>query len=598
MAPTAPCLSLALAAFLAYGLGALGIDFVFDQQSPNGRPLVSSFFGVIGTNATYDYVVVGGGTGGLAVATRLAAANLSVAVLEAGGFYETDNSNLSIVPGYATYYTGSDRDNGQPLIDWLISTTKQAAPINRTLHYARGKTLGGSSARNYFLYQRPTIGSMEQWSEEVGDDSWTFDNLLPYYKRAVNFTAPDTALYTNSSNPQNLSSFEPAGGPVQVSFSHSVDAFGTWARLAFINASMPQIDGLSSGKLIGSAYAGLTIDPKNGYRSSAESSYLQSALNNHSAPIIYKQTLGSKILFNGTTAVGVQAITAGSFGTPSVNFTLRARREVIVAAGAFQSPHLLMLSGIGNCTELISAFGIDCVSDLPGVGQNMWDHPIFGSSHAVDVLTASASANNATVARHLVQTYLTTGGSSLSIFGPGYYGWEKLPEPYRSALSDCSRTELDATFPADWPEIEWLPVGAYNGYNLNKQTADPRDGKMYATLNAALVAPLSRGTVKLASNSPLDLPVVDPAWLTAQADKEIAVQAFKRQRQIWEIFVKLGVAAPEEVFPGPSVQSDEEILEWIGASMTTVYHAAARAKWSTVYAFAEKMAQQIIDSRE
>jgi len=421
---------------------------------------------------------------------------------------------------------------------------------------------------------------MQQWSELVGDESWTFDNLLPYYKKAVNFTPPDAALYTNSSNPQNISSFTPNGGPVQVSFSGAVDPFGTWARLAFINASMPQIDGLSSGKLLGSAYAGLTIDPTTGYRSSSEASYLQSALNNHSSPIVYKNTLASQILFNGTEAVGVSAITAGTFGTPSVNFTLSATKEVILSAGAFQSPQLLMVSGIGNCTEL-AAFGIDCKVNLPGVGLNMWDHPIFGSAHAVDVNTASAGINNATVAQALVQLYLTTGGGPLSIFGPGYYGWEKLPEPYRSALSNSSRAALDKTFPADWPEIEWLPVAAYNGYNLNKQTGDPKDGRNYATLNAALVAPLSRGTVKLASPNMWELPIIDPAWLTNPADREIALQSFKRQRELWGIFVDMGVADPVEAFPGPSVQTDAQILEWIGEAMTTVYHAAGTCKMGT-----------------
>jgi len=624
---------LGLYALLAVWTAAL--DFSFNQQISNGKPLVSSFFGIPGTNATYDYVIAGGGTGGLALATRLVQANFSVAVVEAGGFYEVENSNLSIVPGSATYYTGSNRDNFQPLVDWGISTTVQPGSANRTLHYARGKTLGGSSARNYFLYQRPTVESMQMWADAVNDQSWTWNSILPYFKKAVNFTAPNEAVYTNTTNPQDVSAFEPAGGPVQVSFSGAVDPFGTWARQAFAKAGMPQIPGLSSGKLIGSAYAGLTIDPKNGYRSSAEASYLDSALNAHKAPITYTHTLATEILFNGTTATGLRAMTAGTFGTPSVNFTLSARKEVILAAGAFQSPQLLMVSGIGNDTEL-AEFNIPCRVNLPGVGREMWDHPIFGSAHAVDVNTASAGINDATIAQQLVQLYLKTGGGPLSIFGPGIYGWEKLPEPYRSQLSNTSRAALDDAFPSDWPEMEWLPVAAYNGYNLNKQTGDPRDGNNYATLNAALVAPLSRGTVKLASPHMWDLPIVDPAWLTHPADRELALQSFKRQREIWSIFVDLGVAHAEEAFPGASVQTDAEILEWIGESMTTVYHAAGTCKMgsasdemavvdsnafvygtqnlrivdasampllppghpqSTIYAFAEKIADQIITGK-
>ena len=207
-----------------------------------------------------------------------------------------------------------------------------------------------------------------------------------------------------------------------------------------------------------------------------------------------------------------------------------------------------------------------------------WDHPIFGIAHAVEVNTASAPKNNATLAAELVELYLETRTGPLSIFGPGYYGFEKLPEPYRSALSVDTVTQLDKLFPADWPEIEWLPNPTYNGNNTNKITADPVDGKNYATMSLALIAPLSRGRVTLNSPHMWDLPTVDPQWFTAQADKEIAIQAFRRVREMWQIFVDLGIADQEEAYPGPQVQTDEEILDWIGRSMLTVYHAAATNK--------------------
>ena len=124
---------LVLCAFSLLILSVSAADFVLNQQHPNGQPLVSSFFGKPGTNATFDYIIVGGGTAGLALATRLAAADLSVAVIEAGGFYETDNSNLSVVPGYSTWYTGSDPADFQPLVDWGIATTEQ--PVSQHLCY-------------------------------------------------------------------------------------------------------------------------------------------------------------------------------------------------------------------------------------------------------------------------------------------------------------------------------------------------------------------------------------------------------------------------------------------------------------------------------
>ncbi|KAK0933749.1 hypothetical protein LTR29_014682 [Friedmanniomyces endolithicus] len=448
------------------------VDFALNQQYPNGKPLVSSSFGVPGNNATFDYVVVGGGTAGLALSTRLSAVGLSVAVIEAGGFYETDNSNLSVVPAYATFFTGSDPTNFQPLVDWGISTTPQSGSANRSIHYARGKTLGGSSARNYYLYQRATVGSLQKWADDVEDQSYTWQNLLPYYKKAVYFTPPNETRYDiNSSNPYDAAAFEPSGGLVQVSFSNAVDPLGTWFHRAFPKLGMPQLPGFSSGYLIGSGYALQTIDPVTAYRSSSEASYLQTALNNHSAPIVYKNTLAAKILFNGTTAIGVSALTQGTYGTPSVNFTLTARKEVILSAGAFQSPQLLMVSGIGNCTEL-AGFNISCRVSLPGVGKGLWvststvlafdedlrlllirppvlqDHPVVGTIHAVHVNTASAGVNNATLANELIQTYLQSASGPDSIFGPDYYGFEKLPEPYRSSLSNETLAQL-ATFPAD-----------------------------------------------------------------------------------------------------------------------------------------------------
>lgn len=441
--------------------------------------------------------------------------------------------------------------------------------------------MGGSSARNFFLYHRPTIQSLEKWADEVDDDSFLWDNMLPYFKKSTNYTAFSNSSYTNSTNLQTPEAFTPNGGPLHVSFSNEVDAFGTWARLAFIKAGMPQVDGFNSGKLLGSAYATLTVDPTNAERSSSSSSFLQSAIDAKLPGLtVYKNTLATQILFasNGSSsATGVSALTAGSFGTGSVNFTLSANKEVILAAGVFQSPQLLMVSGIGNCSEL-ARFNIDCRRELPGVGQNLWDHLLYGSARRVNVPTSSASANNATVAAGVVAKYLSSASGPLSIIGPGYYGWEKLPEPYRSNLANSTRAALDAAFPSDWPEIEWLPIGGYSGDNTNKQTADPRDGHNYATINAGLVAPLSRGTVKLAGSDMLTLPAVNPSWLSHPADLDLAVQAFKRQRAIWDSLAEMGVADAEEAYPGTSVQTDEEIRAWIGQRLNPIYHASGTCK--------------------
>ena len=149
---------------LALQLAAFGSASHFGI--PNHGPditLPSSSFGPP-ANATFDYLIVGGGTAGLTVATRLTQGNpsLRVAVVEAGGFYEVGNGNRSIVPGYAALYTGSDPKDTNPHVDWGFQTTPQPGAANRRIHYPRGKTLGGTSARNYMAYHRPSAGAMQR----------------------------------------------------------------------------------------------------------------------------------------------------------------------------------------------------------------------------------------------------------------------------------------------------------------------------------------------------------------------------------------------------------------------------------------------------
>lgn len=422
------------------------------------------------------------------------------------------------------------------------------------------------------------MGSLQKWADEVGDQSYTWDNFLPYYMKSCNYTSPNQALYTNATNTQDRSSFDPAGGPLAISFSNFVDPFGTWAQKAFEHVGMSAINGLNSGLLMGSAYATLTIDPRNAYRSSSESSFLQAALQNGTSPTVYKNSFAQRILFSSNnTATGVLVTTAGPYGIPAVNYTLSARKEVIVSCGVFQSPQLLMVSGIGP-KDTLSQFGIPVLKDLPGVGQNMWDHTLFGTDYRVNVNTASAALNNATLAAAAVKLFQQNATGPLSVFGASYYGFEDLPQPYRSNLTNASLSALAANFPIDWPELEWLPVSAYLGYQEDRQTADPRDGSNYATINTAIVSPLSRGNVSLQSASMLDPPLINPNWLTDPTDIELAIQSVHRQREVWAYLTSQGLTNGIEALPGANVTSDADILAYIQKSIIQVYHAAATCK--------------------
>lgn len=443
---------------------------------------------------------------------------------------------------------------------------------------------------------RGTVDSFAKWAELVNDSSYLFPNVLPYYQKSPHYTPFNASLYQNATNTQSPSSFSPSGGPLQVSFANAVDAFGTWVLQLYQAFGMGLIPGFNDGALLGSAFMTSTVDPNTGIRSSSSSSFLQTALQRNLAPTIYTNTLAERILFTNTNtttprATGIRVTTAGTFGTPSLSYTLTARRSLILSGGAIQSPQLLLVSGIGNCTAL-STLSIPCTADLPGVGHNLQDHVLFGTSHRVHLLTASASLSNATLAAEAISTYLsaspssngttTTGRGPLSLPGTGVVGWEKLPGAYRAALSNTTRALLDASFPADWPEIEWLPMSALYGTGDDPIDTDPRDGSNYATLNSALVAPLSRGSVRIASAAMHVPPLIDPGWLAHPGDREVAVQAVRRQREMWGWLAAAGVAEADEYYPGEDVvSSDAELEAWLKRAASTVNHASCTCKMGT-----------------
>ncbi|MCJ1377520.1 hypothetical protein MMC17_000615 [Xylographa soralifera] len=527
--------------------------------------LYSNSFGVP-ANETYDYVVIGGGTAGNTIAARLAEdPSLSVAVIEAGGFYEVENGNRSVVPAYSTDNAGSLPNTTQPLVDWGFVTTPQAGANNRTLHYAHGKTLGGASARNYMAYQRGTLGSFQTWADIVGDQSYTFDNLLPYFQKSVNFTPPNFSKRVNNSTLNyDASAFNNSlRGPLQVSYENWASPLSSWAQKAFTAVGILPNEGFNSGNLFGSMWVSHTISPQKQHRSSSQTSFLDQAIRTTTL-MVYTKTLAKRILFDAQKkAYTVEVNTAG------LSYTLSARKEIILSAGAFQSPQLLMVSGIGP-PEILRKYNIPVVASLRGVGQNMWDHILFGSSHRVQVLTKSKLTNDPVYAAQAKSDYLNNQTGMLTS-PTGSLAWEKIPATYRSSFSPSTSAAL-ATFPGDWPEIEYLVFDAFLGYSLDYSDADPADGYNYGTLANALVAPLSRGNVTIVSSDTADAPVINPNWLTDPADAEVAVAAFKRSREVWGQLQSITIGP--EYFPGAAVQTDEDILAFIRQSCIQLYHAA------------------------
>ncbi|KAL9563845.1 hypothetical protein ACKAV7_012017 [Fusarium commune] len=529
--------------------------------------------GIPGVDAAYDYVVVGGGTAGNTLGYRLAKAGHTVAIVEAGAFLEISKPVLATTPGGVTAGSGASLVDSNPLRDWKFTTTPQTSANNREIHYARGKVLGGSSQLNFLVYHRPTNGTMAKWAEEVGDDSYRWDAMLPHFQRSANFTPPNNMkrgpeIITDYDN----DAFSTTGGPVHVSYANYVPSWSALVAKGLGAVGLKSINGFSSGRLLGYSYTTTTVRSESATRSASDD-FVKAARNEKLNTLkIYTQSLAKRVLFNKEKrATGVEVTSLG------VDFTLKARKEVILSAGVFMSPQILMVSGVGPKKHL-QEFNIPVIADIPGVGQNMWDHILFGPSFEVQGLqdTLSVAVNNATVFQGALDAYIQQQAGPLTSNQVELLGWEKLPQKYRSRFSPQTLKDLEG-FPDDWPEAEFIPLNVYSedwSYPILQQ---PTDGKKYTSINGALVAPLSRGNITLRSNSTSDAPLINPNFLADKADQEVAIALFRRIREVAKSGPMKDIIL-KEVYPGEEHETDEQILAILRDTLMTVWHAACTCK--------------------
>lgn len=261
-------------------------------------------------------------------------------------------------------------------------------------------------------------------------------------------------------------------------------------------------------------------------------------------------TQAMRIVFNDQScATGVQVQGAG------MNWTLSAKKEVIVSAGVYHSPQLLMVSGIGPA-DMLRAHNISVIKDLPGVGQNMHDScNIGGVTHHSSVMTPA-------ITQEVIAQYINNASGILTNSGGDVLGWEKLPAPLRQNMSNSTLEQL-AQWPADWPEVEYIP----------SSSGGPADTQS-ASVGMLMVAAISRGNVTIRSNSMLDKPVISTNWLLEKADQEVAVQAYRRAREAWKAF-PADIVTSEEIFPGANVTSDADLLEAIRGEVGAIHHGTS-----------------------
>lgn len=285
---------------------------------------------------------------------------------------------------------------------------------------------------------------MSRWAELVEDPSYLFENTLPFFMKTVSFTPPDPD-YRNVRTLYNQSTFDQTGQPLEVSYPKFPMPFSDWVRKALIDVGLPEAEDFNSGTLMGHQFCSMTIRPRDQSRSSSEAAFFQPSQKLDGLSV-YQKTLAKRILFDAQKkAVGVRI--KGSWKS-----TLKATREVILSAGAFQSPQLLMVSGIGPA-DALQRHGIKVLVDLPGVGQNMWDHVFFGPSYQVTVDTFSKIAHSPF--QFLVQmfNYFLLKKGALTNPSTDYLAFEKVPLRLRSNWPANVAKDL-SWFPDDWPEVE------------------------------------------------------------------------------------------------------------------------------------------------
>ncbi|KDE03474.1 hypothetical protein MVLG_06036 [Microbotryum lychnidis-dioicae p1A1 Lamole] len=534
--------------------------------------------------ATYDYVVIGAGTAGATIAARLAEdPSVTVAVIEAGDGLQNINP-LAFIPGADVLGVGADSSDKQILNDWAPITQPQRGAGNRQLHYARGKGVGGSSIKNFMIYQRPDRTSFDAWEQATaGQDSpgWTWEDVYPYFTKSVAITPANNekrgAQYAPRYNPAAFPQTDSSQAPLTLGYPNFAFEYGTTLAAAYDELGYPAASDFSSGTLNGYAYNPSTIDASNGHRATSQK-FIKNAQNNGLSNLkVISSAMVKKINFDSEmNAVSCTYTTLfGAFRT-----TVSARREIILSAGAFQSPQLLMVSGIGPKAQL-SKFGINQLVDLPGVGQNLQDHVFFSPSYEIKnhiynlggetrlfkLLLAGASA-------------LFTNSDSLTNPVADHLNWGRFNDSFFESHPEAAALSNTSQYGSLWPHYEFLAAPGLtkdfsNLFTLNSALASQNPPRFFYSLLGALVAPLSRGTVSLASADSSVYPKIDPNWITHPGDQAVAIEIFKKIRRIFNTEAFRAVRAnTEEYYPGLNVQSDADILKTIQASVQTVWHAA------------------------
>jgi len=470
----------------------------------------------------FDYIVVGAGSAGCVLANRLTESGKHrVLLLEAG---PPDRNIWIHVPlGYGKLFTDAR-------FNWLYQTEPEPELKNRNVIQPRGKVLGGSSSINGLLYIRGQREDFDHW-RQLGNSGWSFDDVLPYFRKSEDQQRGGNELHG-------------AGGPLGVA-----DVAPHPLCEAFIEAAgqagFPRNDDFNGPEQEGAGYFQLTA--RDGRRCSTARAFLKPARKRGNLAVV-SRALASRILFEGAKAVGVEYSQDGRLRTA------RARGEVILSSGAFNSPQLMQLSGVGPA-DLLKSFGIPVVRDMPGVGADLQDHLQarfnYKCSQPVTVNDAMASLTGR-IGMALQYAFNRTGHLSI---GAGYAGGFFKTDP------SLASPDVQIHFILFSAESVGQSLHTFPGF----------------IASVCQLRPQSRGHVRIKSVDPAAAPAIQPNYLSAPADRDVMVAGMRLTRRIMSQPAILPYIV-EELGPGPQVTRDEDLLDFVRAKGATVFHPTSTCR--------------------
>ena len=473
-----------------------------------------------------DYIVIGAGSAGCVVASRLSEDGAKVVLLEAG---PPDRDIWIHVPA------GVLRVLNNAKINWNFLSEGEPGTGGRRLQWPRGKTLGGTSSINGMLYVRGNPMDYDNWAQ-MGCRGWSYDEVLPFFKKSE--------TYRGSGDPE----FRSKGGPLIVEDYRTILPLTHAFVEAAKQAGHPFSPDYNGKQQEGVAYSQMTRRGK--WRGSTAQTFLREA-RGRSNLRVETDALVTKLLFDGRRCTGV------AFRRNGVDRQLSASREVILSGGAVNSPHVLQISGIGPAAHLQS-IGVPVVHDLPGVGANLNDHYVVRISHRVrDAVTINQLARGLRVMREAVK-FATVGTGALT-FGVT-----------SAMVFTRSREGLAA------PDLQLLFTPASYAQGVFRQLE--REPGM--TVAVCPVRPDSRGTIMAQSPDPAQYPAIRPNYLSAPSDLRVLISGIEQTRKI---FAQPAMApySVEETVPGPGIASDEQYAAFAREAGTNVFHPVGTCKMGT-----------------